>query len=222
MRHATTLGLLCVLVASGGCVSTRTTQIAADRATAWRGKTVALTARPRAAFMAMTAGKAAFALIGAIAMEEAGKTIVTANGIEDPAPGLAQALLKSAEERYGVAPAAIAPVSVDTTDVVKLAQAGKGADLLFDAQSMGSSFRYLPTDWSHYVVDSLFKVRIIDVASASLIAEGFCRRTTQDEKVHPTRDELLADEAARLKQILKSQLDSCATELKEKVLGIGA
>ena len=109
---------------------------------------------------------------------------------------------------------------MDTTDLNKLAHAAKGADLLLDVQSLGSQFRYFPTDWSHYAVDSSFKVRLIDVHSGLLIAEGFCRQTTQKDPSPPTKDELLADGAARLKSILVSQREACSEQLKKNVLGI--
>jgi hypothetical protein len=71
-------------------------------------------------------------LSGAVAMIEAGKTIVNENEVDDPAPVLAQSLIKVAETHYGVMPATNASVPIDTTDVQKLAHAASGADLLLD------------------------------------------------------------------------------------------
>ncbi|HTV95964.1 MAG TPA: hypothetical protein VME42_08165 [Steroidobacteraceae bacterium] len=203
-----------------GCVSTRNVSVGVERTKEWRGKTVALTSRPRADFVAMTAGKAAFGLIGAAAMIEAGNSIVEKNNIEDPAPILGQNLLSEAETQYSVVAAVPARVVIDTTDVSKMASAARGADLLLDVQSMGSQFRYFPADWSHYAVDSGFKVRLIDVRAGSLIAEGFCRQTTQKDPSPPTRDELLADGASRLKAILTTQREVCLQQLKANVLAI--
>ena len=203
-----------------GCVSTRNAAVSDERTRDWHGKTVALTTRPRADFVAMTAGKAAFALIGAAAMISAGNSIVEKNGIEDPAPILGDNLLGDAQAQYGVVAAVPAHVAINTTDVATMAHAAHGADLLLDVQSMGSQFRYFPTDWSHYAVDSGFKVRLIDVRTGSLIAEGFCHQTTQKDPSPPTKDELLADGAARLKLILTSQREACSQQLKKDVLSI--
>jgi hypothetical protein len=211
---------LVLTVFLAGCVSTRNVTVTSERTQAWQGKTIAVTTRPRADFVAMTAGKAAFALVGAIAMIEAGKTIVKENDVQDPAPVLAQGLLSEAATHFGVIPAPDLSVVIDTTDVPKLAHAAAGADLLLDVQSMGNQFRYFPTDWSHYAVDSAFKVRLIDVRSSSLLAEGFCRQTTQKEPSPPTKDELLANRAARLKAILETQRDACLAQLKKDVLGV--
>jgi hypothetical protein len=121
-------GIVCVLCITG-CVSTRTAQIESEKATALRGKVVALTDRPRAGFVAMTPGKAAFAMIGAALMIEAGKAIVQENDIPDAAPIVDHALLIAAQEHYGAVPATTVPVQIDTTDVIKLADAAKGADI---------------------------------------------------------------------------------------------
>jgi hypothetical protein len=214
------ISALIVIALLAGCVSTRNVSVSDARTREWRGKTVALTTRPRADFVAMTAGKAMFALVGAVAMIEAGNSLVEKNGIEDPAPILGQNLLSDAETHYGVVAAVPALVAIDTTDVMKMANAAQGADLLLDVQSMGGQFRYFPTDWSHYAVDSGFKVRLIDVRTGSLIAEGFCHQTTQKDPSPPTKDELLADGAARLKTILTTQRGVCLQQLKKDVLAI--
>jgi hypothetical protein len=213
-------GLLLGLLILGGCVSTRNASLTEDRTRGLQGKTIALSTRPRADFVAMTAGKAAFALVGAVAMIEAGNAIVKDNGIDDPTTLLGQNLISEAEVRYGVVAATPPSVAIDTTDLAKMAHTAGYADLLLDVQSLGGQFRYFPTDWSHYAVDSAFKVRLLDVHSAALIAEGFCRQTTQKDASPPTKDELLADHAARLKAILAAQRDACLQQLKKDVFGV--
>lgn len=215
------LSLVALLgLAGSACVSTRTSQLSDTTGNTWHGKSVAVTARPTPDFVAMTAGKAAFALVGAVAMIEAGKTIVAENGIQDSQPYMSQEILKAAIEQFGVTAATMPPIVTDTTDVPKLAQAAAGSDLLFDVQSMGSSFRYLPLDWSHYYVDFNVKLRIIDVHSKSIVAEGFCHRPGDDDKHPPTKDELLANKAALLKEKLKAHWDSCVAEFDTKVLNV--
>ena len=212
-------GFLIGLLILGGCVSTRNAPLSSDRTQTLQGKTIAVSNRPRPDFVAMTAGKAAFALVGAVAMIEAGNAIVKDNGIDDPTILLGQNLISEAEFRYGVVAATSPSVALDTTDLAKMAHAASNADLLLDVQSLGSQFRYFPTDWSHYAVDSAFKVRLLDVRSVSLIAEGFCRQTTQKDPSPPTKDQLLADNAARLKSILAAQRDACLQQLKKDIFG---
>lgn len=217
---AVTRVLVCLIAFSSvsGCVSQKTSSV--DETTNFRGKTVALTARPRAAFIAATAGKAAFAVLGAVAMEESGKTIVAENAIEDPATTVSRDLVTAAQSHYGIVPASTPPASIDTTDVTQLAHAAKGADYLLDVQSYGQSFNYFPTDWSHYWVSTIINVRVIDVPKAKLIAEGHCAVDTRNDATHPTRAELLADGAARLKAILDAQSAQCSLKFKREVLRI--
>ena len=202
-----------------GCVSTKTTEAPAEQLSKWQGKTVALSDRPRAGFAPMTAGKAMLGLLGTAALIEAGKTIVAENGIEDPAPVLARELLAAGEKKYGVVPASIPPVKVDTGDVAQLAKAAKGADILLDVQNVGFGWIYHSTDWGHYRVITSYKLRIVDVAKSVLIAEGFCARKSEDSEMK-TKDELLADHAALLKTTINDQRDACRKDLGKQVLAL--
>jgi hypothetical protein len=177
-----------------------------------------VSARTRAPFMAMTAGKALLGTQGVTAMVEAGQTLVADNEIPDAARELGRQLLAWTQAQYGVTAAAAAPVSIESTDTAELAAAARGVDLLLDVQPKSIGFRYRRTDPTHYVVYSSFKLRVIDVPHAQLLAEGFCRRTSKDDPDTPTYDELLADHAARLKAVLDAQRDACLGQFKSEVL----
>ena len=211
--------VLCATVT--GCVNTRTTQLADGHASAWKGKSVALTNRPSAGFMPVTTGKAMFGLIGAVAMVEAGKTIVAENSLEDPAPQVGRRLRDAAVTQFGIVPAAIPPVSIDETDITKLASAARGADLLFDVQLTAWGLGYKPFSL-HYYVSLGIKLRLIDVEKQTLIAEGYCFTNERDKEAKdlPTYNELMADHAALLKSKLQAHTDACVEELEQKVLNI--
>jgi hypothetical protein len=189
-------------------------------AVALAGKSMALTSRPPFDFVPTTAGKAGFGMIGAFAMIEAGKKLVAENGIEDPGPPLAQALRAAAVAKYGVVPATAAPVAVNTDEVAKLVQAARGSDLLLDVQVLGTGYRYLPLNWSHYVVDSSYVLRLLSVADGKVLGSGRCVQSTPDDHDLPTQDELLADKAARLKSVLAMQRESCLQQFKQQVFGM--
>ena len=214
----TVIGLLCVVFLAG-CVSTKTAQIENGRAAALRGKSVAVTDRPRAGLVAMTRGYGMLGAIGAGVMIAHGENIIKDNDIQDPAPQINHALVLAAQSQYGIVPVSNHPVHVDTTDVVQLAQAAGGADVLFDVQETGRQFRYRPLS-SGYIVDSFFKFRIIDVHSRTMIAEGFCQQSTKDDPARPSDDDLLANGAAMLKQTLDAQRDQCRSQFEAQVLNI--
>ena len=66
------------------------------------GKTLAITRRgEKPSFMAMTAGKATFALLGAGAMAVEGNRIVRENGIADPADTVEAVLVPAFVKRFG-------------------------------------------------------------------------------------------------------------------------
>ncbi|TLY83376.1 MAG: hypothetical protein E6K41_01375 [Gammaproteobacteria bacterium] len=220
IRGAVALISAALLFASGGCVSTRTTQID-SRTSDWRGKSVALTNRPPAGFMPTTAGKMMFGLIGVGAAVEAGRKMVAENSLEDPAPIVGRALQEASAAQYGTVAATSPPASIDETDVTRLAQAARGADLLFDVQVTGWGFLYKP-NLTHYFVNLGVKLRVIDVPKKTLVAEGFCMRSDKDAKGLPTYDQLLAEHGALLKSKLKADTDACIEEFKQKVLNIPA
>ena len=62
-----------------GCVSSRTTSIGADSGHSLQGKSLALSKRAKQDFSAATPAKAAFGLIGALAMISAGNQLVADN-----------------------------------------------------------------------------------------------------------------------------------------------
>lgn len=204
-----------------GCVNTRTAQISDEHTNGWQGKSVAVTNRPTAGFMPMTTGKAMFGVIGVVAMAEAGKRIVAENSLEDPAPQVARRLRDAAATQFKIVPATTPTVSIDETDIPKLASAARGADLLFDAQVTGWGLSYKPFSL-HYIVSLYIKLRVIDVQKQTLIAEGFCARNDKEkeEKDLPRYDDLMDDHAKLLKSKLQADTDSCVEELEQKVLNI--
>ena len=204
--------------ALAGCVSVPKQAVSNSDVASWQGKTVALTERPRAGMVAMTAGKGAFGVFGVAAAVQSGKSIVKEDGIEDPAREVGHALLQVAEQRYGVVPAATGLVETDSTDIAALAAAAHGADLLIDVQSLGESINYFPTNWSHYWVGSGLVVRVIDVHRGVVLGGGMCHRDTRKDSSPPTRTELMGDQGKLLKTILGAQWDSCEGELAQKAL----
>ena len=217
------IGIILVVIAvSTAFAAPYKLQAVGDDAKVWRGKTVVLTARPRARFVSWSAGKMALGLLGGGVAAAAGKQIVEQNGIENSAPKLANALFEATQAHYGVIAAELAPLALDSTDVAAVARAGRGADLVFDVQPMRSSLEPLLTQTGRYFVTSDVMFRDIDVASARVLGEAPCGRTTQLDSNLPTKDELLANRAARLKATLDAQRDFCLEFFKMQVLGLPA
>lgn len=172
----------------------------------------------------MTAGKAGFGVFGVPAMIGAGNEIVQKNGIEDPAIAIRDSLVRDFANQKGlqVVPAIPSPIPATTTDVKRIVKESAKADLLLDVQTVGWQFTYFPTDWNSYRVNYSVKVRLIDTAANKTIAEGFCVRIPEKTADAPSRDQLLENSAALLKEQLRIHGGQCLTELQAKVFAPGA
>jgi hypothetical protein len=185
-----------------GCVSTKIVPLQPAGTASLQGKTLTVMKREKPSFAAMTAGKVAFGLIGATAMIVKGNRIINENNIEDPAVYIAEKLAGDLANAHAMT----------------LVPAGSGADILLDVQTVNWSFVYFSTDWNSYRVVYVGKLRLIDNQSRRTLAEGVCARAPAKSDSSPGYDELMANQAARLKQELTAGADHCIAEFRSKVL----
>jgi hypothetical protein len=215
--------LLLVVAAAAavsGCATVNRQPIAVAAAKELSGQTVAQTRRPPPDFAAMTAGKAAFALVGAALMISEGNALIASNNVSDPADTIAANLVKALEAAHGARPTE-QRIAVSATEVGDIAEAARtAARFVVDVQTINWSFGYFPTDWAHYRVIYAAKARVIDAASKSTVAEGFCKRIPESNANAPTYDELTGNEAARLKKELLIAAEECVKTLKSEMLAL--
>ena len=211
------LSLLLVLTASG-CASVNKLALDAATGSGLKGQTVAATARDKPSFAAMTAGKAAFALVGAAVAISEGNRIIADNTVADPAVAIGERLAQVLESRYGMQFVPTA-VPVASNDVATIAKAyGDKARYALDVETVNWSTNYFVSDWSRYRVIYTAKARLIDLRGGAVVAEGFCKRIPESVADAPTYDELMADNAARLKQELGLGADACVESLQAEML----
>jgi hypothetical protein len=192
-----------------GCVSVEHIPLAPGAADTLRGRQAALASREQPDFAAMTAARAAIGgLIGAAVMAEGGRRVVEANNIQDPAQAIAEAIAAELRDTHQLRLAASA-ISVDSDDVAKIAKENSGGDLLLDVRTINWGYSYFPTTWNRYRVFYSARLRLVDLKSAKVIAEGFCSRMPEETPDAPTGDELLANGAAVVKRELKIAADTC-------------
>lgn len=188
--------------------------------TDWRGKTLALAVYPPSELQLI--GHADYLLIGATQGtaepgKSAGAKLQAENAIEDLALRVARSLFLAAQQEYGVVAAAdiSAPRLANPTELTHLAQ---GVDLLLDVTS-GSTVGQRPFS-SRYEVNTTMIGRVIDVHTGKAFGDTLCQIRGGGDPDFPTYDELVANDAARLKAILAKEADSCVEKLKTDVLGI--
>lgn len=165
----------------------------------------------------MRAGTSAFALLGAMAEIAEGKKLSAKYNLQDPAPeiGVAIANLFAPSKGATVAPAPL--VVTDDRPAALITGAG-GANYIVDVVSGGITSMYFSTDWSHYGVLYTANLRILDVATGATLTKGRCVIKAKRTPESPTNDEMMADDAKRLKLMIAEAGEACVADLKVKVL----
>jgi hypothetical protein len=184
-------------------------------AEALRGQPVTYVARPAAPLSSMTPGNSAFGLLGALMNSADGDKLVRENQLQDPAPALAQALLKTLASSLGAQPLP-EPVNGDRDSAAELAAQGGTARYLLDVKTQWS-MRYFSLDWKHYNVIYGARVRLIDVAARSVVAEMDCERESGKANA-PSYDELMAKQGARLKREMAIGANTCLQTVRSAML----
>lgn len=201
-----------------GCVSTKVAPLDTKQMQGLEGGSIALSHRTKPVFMAQTAAKAGFGLLGAAGMAASGNKIVADNAIEDPAVRIGQKLMDELALSHLLTVVDAGNVVANGTDIKQLAKQYGKADLLLDVQTVDWNFIYFPTDWNNYQVIYRTKLRLIDTKKSKLLAEGFCERVPGKTSDAPSYEGLVGNGAAGLKRRLASAADSCIDELRRTAL----
>ncbi|HEX8612112.1 MAG TPA: hypothetical protein VF800_12565 [Telluria sp.] len=203
-----------------GCASLKHQPLDAAAAASLKDKPVAQTARKLPDFASMTAGKAVFGMLGAMAMISEGNGIIKDNNVPDPADAIARELAAALSSAHGAKLGASAvSVSADDADAVAAA-AGSTARFVVDVQTINWSIVYFPTNWTHYRLIYTAKARLIDTESKKVIAESFCTRVPNETPDSPSYDQLVGNGAAGLKKELGLAGNECLATMKEKMLAL--
>jgi hypothetical protein len=194
--------------------------IASEVSSALRTSTVAQTIRTKTDFSARTASLAngSIGLIGLLAevtMVREGNRIVALNRIEDPAEAIAKDLGNALASAHGVSRVA-ARVAVSSDEPAEIAQAGKQvARYILDVKTVLWNFQHFPIDWTHYRVTYAARARLVDTITEAVVASGACMYIPTSTTGAPTHDELMAEDAARLKTELVAATLECSEKLKQ-------
>lgn len=207
-------------LALAGCASVNKQPLSAQSIDSLRGQTVVQVTRNAPDFAAMTAGKAAFALLGAIAMISEGNKIIETYKVEDPAVSIGQELSAKLANKLG-APVSSSKVEVSQDDAAQVGAAARSAaKIALDVQTINWSFGYFPTNWARYRVFYTARARLIQTDTGKVIAEGFCKRIPETDVGAPSYDELLASDAKLLKSELSIAAQDCVRTLGTEMLSL--
>lgn len=174
------------------------------------GQSLSIARHEKPSFVASTAGKAGFAIFGTGAMIANGNRLVQENAIADPAEIVAAILLPALAAKWQLLAAGDQAVIVPSKEVKAISAALPGADLVLDIRSTGWSYSYFPTHWGTYWVGYGVQVRLIDARSSAIHANMFCGAVTRKHPHPPSREQLVAEQAQLLKDILANLAWTCA------------
>lgn len=188
-----------------------------------------MSARPTACFLAKHAGgsfnPSGGGLVSAAIESDAGARIFRDNGIADPASNLAFQLSDDLRRRYGLQ-LEQQTVSFSDDDPTQIAVAYPAADLVLDVRIDNLSVAPFSQTSSRYGLQYAAYVRLIDAKVVRpldgkrglVIAHGTCIRKSEETSGAPTYDELLGNQARRLKADLAEAVRFCVDEFRTKVL----
>lgn len=89
---------------------------------------------------------------------------------------------------------------------------------IFDVETITWRLGYFPLDESHYRVQYFARARLIDASAGRLIATSDCAYTSDNDHPSPTYNDLLANDAALLKQKLSAAAMKCTETFSRDLL----
>jgi hypothetical protein len=198
-----------------GCATTRPMSPEVEQTLP--GKSVTQIKFGKPDFMAATPAKAMFGMLGAVAMIAAGNEIVEEGKVEDPAPYIGQELMKRMQEKYKTMPLTQTALQANTSDLDELAEAYPQSDLLLDVRTTNWQMTYFPLNWSQYRIAYGVRARLVNLKTQEVLAEGSCERFPEDDTNAPSYDEMVENQASRLKHELRLAANICVEKLKAEI-----
>ncbi len=211
---------LAAIVFVTGCAGMKTVPMDVDAVQASTPKTVVVSQRETASFVAMTPSRGMLAAIGGVIMVAEGNKLVEEYQIEDPANYIGHEIVSSLRDHMTLELVSNTSTTADTKNVAELSSIYGDSDLLVDVQTGYWNFSYFPTNFKKYRIQYNAQLRIIDTRSESQVAGALCKRRLGEEETAPTYDELIANNAERLKAILRQAADECIEEFRETVINV--
>jgi hypothetical protein len=204
-----------------GCVSVQPKSISQDGAAGLRGKTIVVDTYDSPSFTAMTPAKAALGILGAGLMVSAGNSFIRDNQIADPAVAIGTGLAQELAAKYAVVVKPSANTKpVGTADIDAIVAQYPDSDLIMDSRTLTWEYTYFPDHWGTYRLIYTAKIRLIDVHSKTVLAEGLCKQVPDYSPDLPDYDTLTGNGGAWAKAKLKTYADTCVSEFGTSSLNL--
>lgn len=198
-----------------GCVNTKNIRIEQDAAEQLSGKSIVSTLSDKPDFFATTVNFGG--LLGALVARDQGNRLVRENDISDPAGDMGKKLIKDLSDKYSLSVLSVGDIQ-ESDDILDLTKQYENADYILDVRTVGWGFSYFPTDWNNYWVVYRAKMRLIDVKSKELVAEGYCSTPMEETPQSPSYEELVSNGAVGIKEELQKAANDCLSQFKANLL----
>jgi hypothetical protein len=220
MKIIITISLIAAL--TSGCVSLSKPAETASLA-GLNGKTMVYTSRDRTDFIAVLTPIHATPIVGGalIATEvvAAGRKIRDENNISDPSTEMGKKLAESFAAKYN-SKTILLPVKIIDGNVEEIVKNSNGAKYAVDVQTKLLRVTYIPTLPPAippiYSVNYMAMARLINLETKKSVAEHFCNISGDTNQDAPTYDEMMADGASVLKEMLNHAVTECLQEIRTK------
>jgi len=215
--------LLGISIVFSGCVNKTITPLTPKSSKNLSGKTFTIIKRdlptlpqiitPTAALSASMLGGLTGALVN---FTDDSKTTVDKAFSNTPSSYIYTNIAMTLEEKYKMKFVNIEKIT-NEFDINNLPKEYENIDYIIDHKDIGWLVNYYPMHWFSYGIYYSGKLKIYDVSSKKVVAEGYCHYSPTYDTNSPSYDELFENNNQKLMEITKVALDQCIKTHLEKV-----
>src|SRR5262249_38033840 len=136
----------------------------------------------------------------------------------DPAVAISDTLANALAKRFSLRVLPADGSLTQATTPRELAARHRDSDLVLEVRT--SDWGFHPTKLGRYGATYDRRVRLLGARTGNVLAEGVCSQHPVPTSDGPTYDQLLANDAALLKQMLGSIAVSCSDDYRKRILGL--
>lgn len=185
------------------------------------GKTLAFTQHQPPEFIAIQPPKGTLgSMLAMLELNPGDKNndIIWRNQIPDPALAITADVAGALKARYRMTVLPNPIVGTPSKPAALAAVARGRADYVLDIQTTLWRTAYIGSSWARYYVEHKAEAQLIDARDGKVLAARSCNFAGRDKPNPPTWDELVGNNAARLKQELAGVAVNCSDVIKEMLL----
>lgn len=198
-----------------GCALTNKRAIDTATVPKLKDKVVTYVVRPMPGFYSMTPNNSSAGLLAYPLAHSEGLRIVKENKVENPSGAVALRLATEISKQFGMKllsePIQIYDDYMDDADISKMTK--KSADFVIDVSTYMWRSEQIPLDFAHYRITYTASARVIDTATESVVAKGYCSHITDENSNAPSYQELFGYQATRFKNEMAILATNCANSM---------